>query len=63
MIPAVGFMIAAYVITRMFELLIDRSKETSGLTKLLAAFTIAVALFAVVQLATNSSPGSGQLGL
>lgn len=55
MIPAIGFMVGAYIITRMFNLLIDKRKETNIITALCAIITILVTLYAIFVLATNSA--------
>ena len=61
MIPAIGFMIAAYIITRMLSLLIDKSKDTSGLTKVFAAITILVSLYAVSVLVKSGTEIASKL--
>lgn len=55
MIPAIGFMVGAYIITRMFNLLIDKRKETNIITALCAIITILVTLYAIFVLVTNSA--------
>lgn len=44
MIPVIGTLIALYVITRMLNLLIDKSKGTSIITMLFAVITVLFAL-------------------
>ncbi len=57
MIPAIGLMIAAYVITRMLNLLIDREK-ISIVTTIFAAITILVSLYCIYVLLTSGFEAS-----
>jgi len=52
MIPAIGLMIAAYIITRMLNLLIDREK-ISIVTTIFAAITILVSIYCIYVLLTT----------
>jgi hypothetical protein len=61
MIPVIGYMVGAYIITRMAHLLIDKSKETNIITAFLAVITILVTLYALFTLATNSSEIASKL--
>jgi Na+-driven multidrug efflux pump len=53
MIPAIGYMIAFYVITRMLSVLIGRKKGEEGesaIVRVFAAIAILVAIFGIVAL-------------
>jgi len=50
LIPAIGYMIAFYIITRMFSVLIGKKKSEeseSVIVKVLAAITILVTIFGI----------------
>lgn len=52
MIPAIGFMIGSYILTRMFQVL--GQKEGAGIgSKISAAITILVALVSMVSLGAS----------
>lgn len=57
MIPAIGFMIGWYIITRMVELY--GRKEASRSIKILAVITIIVALYGMLTLFTAGTKVSG----
>jgi hypothetical protein len=57
MIPAIGVMIAAYIITRMIDLL---SKDPKTVLKVFSCITIVVTLISVVDVL---NAGSGMAGL
>jgi hypothetical protein len=48
MVPLIGFMIGAYIITRMIEILLN--KQTHGAVAACAAVTILVVLFCILSL-------------
>lgn len=47
MLQTLVYLAAAYVITRMVQLLVEKRKETSTLTMLFAIITILIAIYAV----------------
>jgi hypothetical protein len=54
MIPAIGYMVACYIITRMFSLLTKKKDgNESTITNILAGVTIVVALFGIYVLVTG----------
>ena len=54
MIPAIGFMVGFYIITRMLSLLIKRPDGSeSPITNIFAGITILVALFGLYVLFTS----------
>jgi hypothetical protein len=55
LIPDIGVMIAAYIITRMAALLGQPSPEANVISKILAAITILVALFVSIDLVATGS--------
>jgi hypothetical protein len=57
MVPAIGIMIAAYIITRMIDLL---SKETKTIVKVVSCITILVTLVSAVDIL---NAGAGVAGL
>ena len=61
MIPAIGFMIAAYIITRMLNLLIDKGKQTNIITAFFAVITILVSLYAAYVLVTSGTEIASKL--
>ena len=52
MIQAIGLMIAAYIITKMLSLLIDK-KDTGIIVTILAAITISVTVYCIYVLLTS----------
>lgn len=55
MIPAIGLMIAAYIFTRMLQIIIDKAKETNIVVMLCAVITIIVTLYAAYVLITKGT--------
>ncbi|MFC2165901.1 hypothetical protein ACFLT2_13015 [Acidobacteriota bacterium] len=54
MIPAIGFMVGFYVITRMLSLLLrDKEGKESAVTLVFAGITILVALYGIYSLFTT----------
>jgi hypothetical protein len=63
LIPAIGIMIACYIIVRMAAFATrDGERAESGLVRVLAVITILVATWAIVVLLRGGDPGSGLLG-
>ena len=60
MIQLIGFMIAAYIVTRMVELLIN--KQTEGVVAVFAGITILVVIISIVGLFSAGSSISSALG-
>ncbi len=59
MIPAIGIMIACYIITRMTALATrEGERSESGLVRVLAVVTILVAVWGIVVLARGGDAGS-----
>ena len=55
MIQVIGLMVALYIITRMFHLIIDKHKETGIVTLLFALLTIIIAVYGANFLFTSGS--------
>ena len=54
MIPAIGLLIGAYVVTRMVSFLTRKGdREDSGVVKILALITVLVTVFCVFALLTS----------
>lgn len=54
MIPAIGFMVGAYIITRMVSLIADK-KETGIVTTIFAGITILVTIYCIYLLLTSGT--------
>ena len=52
MIPAIGVMVGAYIITRMVRLLVDK-EDTGIITTILAAATILISIYSIYVLVTS----------
>lgn len=58
MIPAIGIMIAFYIIIRMLNLIIEKRKEPGFSTMFFAILTILVTIYAIYALITGSTEAS-----
>ena len=60
MLPAIGFMVGLYVMTRMFELIIPKTEGKENVVVLIfAALTIIVAVYGIYVLFTQGVNLSG----
>lgn len=55
MIPLIGLMVGAYIITKMLSLVIDKPKETNIVTVVFAIATILISLYVIYSLLTSGS--------
>ena len=61
MIPAIGLMIAAYIFTRMLQIIIDKGKETNIIVALCAIITILITLYAAYVLISSGADIASKL--
>lgn len=61
MIPLIGIMIGAYIITRMLHLIIDQSKTTNAVTMIFAVITILITIYVIYSLLTSGSETSSSI--
>jgi hypothetical protein len=62
MIQVLGIAVALYMITKMFDLLMDQNGKHSTLTVLLAALTLLASAAAIFVLVTGGSNIASKLG-
>ncbi len=64
MIPTIGMLIASYIITRMFQIVLDKRKESNGITLALAIITIIGAIYTIIYLiSSGTQPTQGLFDL
>jgi len=64
MIPLIGVMIGAYILTRMAELVTRNKEQSAGtVTNVMAALTIVLTLFVIISLLTTGADVASQMRL
>jgi uncharacterized membrane protein AbrB (regulator of aidB expression) len=55
MIPLIGIMIGAYIITRMLHMIIDKAKTTNVVVMVAAVITVLLSIYVIYSLITSGS--------